>query len=48
MKEYVKPALEIVSFRAEENIAAFSYNDGDTPVTLFNIQGDSWNGSPAS
>lgn len=48
MKKYEKPTLDIMIFRAEENIAAFGYIDGDVPVTLFDIQGESWNGAPHS
>lgn len=48
MKTYEKPALEIIVLRADENIAAFNYKNGDVPVTLFNIQSNSWNGTPHS
>lgn len=47
MKKYTKPEIEIVSFRATEDIAAASIydysDDSSVPVTMFGIQQSSWN-----
>lgn len=46
MKEYLKPTMEISIFRANEKIAAsiFGYTEnGFMPVTLVEVQADSWN-----
>lgn len=53
MKAYTKPTVEILVFRADENIASssvFDYVDGSSvPVTLFDIKMNSWNsGTPGS
>lgn len=52
MKIYSKPVIEILVFRADENIAAasiFDYTDGSSvPVTLFDISHSSWGGTAGS
>lgn len=47
MKVYKKPVIEIITFTANEDIAAasiYDYSDETSvPVTMFGIQQTSWN-----
>ena len=52
MRTYTKPTIEILVFRADENIASapeFNYTDGVIPGSVFDLGASSWNsGTPGS